>query len=104
MPLYEYEHCGESCPKGKIFEIMQSSHDEVLSECPVCGGMVRRVISRVSISCPKTDSDLKGMGFTKLVRKDKGVYENVTALDGESRIWESDKPSTMPDLKRRIQD
>ena len=104
MPIYEYQHSGKGCEKGKRFELMQGLGEDALLRCPACGGKVRKVISRVFISCPKTDSDLKSMGFTKLVRRDKGVYENVTALDGESRTWESDKPETMPDIKRRIRD
>ena len=50
------------------------------------------------------DSQLKSQGFAKLVRRDKGVYENVTALDGEKRFVTADDPSSMPDLKRRNMD
>ena len=67
---------------------------------------IGRACSACVIECatPTTDSELKEKGFTKLVRRDKGVYENVTALDGESKTFEAGKPETMPDLKRRIQD
>jgi len=44
------------------------------------------------------------MGFTKLVKRDRGGYENVARLGGESRYMEAGKPETMPDLKRRIED
>jgi hypothetical protein len=44
------------------------------------------------------------MGFTKLVRRDDGVYENVTARDGDSRYMLRDKPETMPNLKKTIRD
>ncbi len=40
MPTYEYE-C-TSC--GHTFEAFQSMSDAPLSECPVCGKFVRRVI------------------------------------------------------------
>jgi hypothetical protein len=56
------------------------------------------------VSTPITDSKYKELGFTKLVRRDAGVYENVTAQDGESRFFEAGKPETMPDFKRRITD
>ena len=42
MPTYEYE-C-QQC--GHHFEELQSFKDEPLSECPKCGGKVRRLISQ----------------------------------------------------------
>jgi predicted nucleic acid-binding Zn ribbon protein len=78
--------------------------DDALRVCPKCGEPVHRLISRTFVSTPKTNSELKGMGFTKLVRRDKGVYENVTATNKESRYMLADKPETMPDLKRKISD
>ena len=104
MAVYEYEHTGEGCVKGKCFEIVQSISSEKLKKCPDCGGEIKRLISLVSINTPKGNSDLKNMGFTKLVRKDNGIYENVTATGKESRIWDSSKPETMPDLKSKISD
>jgi len=104
MPVYEYEHEGEGCARGKRFEIYQPVTDERLSACPDCGQPVERLIPRVNVSTPTSDSELKSMGFAKLVRRDDGVYENVTALDGESRVMERDKPDTLPDIKRRITD
>ena len=104
MPVYEYEHIAEGCKAGKVFEHVQSYKEPPLAECPACGGAVKRLISRTFVSTPKTNSELKSMGFAKLVRRDQGVYENVTALDKESRVYEADKPETMPDLKKRIAD
>jgi len=104
MPIYEYEHIGEGCNLGKIFELSQSLDSEKLSRCPQCGKKVKRLISLCSVSTPKTDSDLKSHGFTKLVRRDHGIYENVTATGKESRYWDARKPETMPDLKSKIGD
>ena len=104
MPIYEYEHIGPGCDLGKIFEIRQSLDSEKLQNCPQCGQEVKRLISLCSVSTPKTDSDLKSHGFTKLVRRDQGVYENVTATGKESRYWDARKPETMPDLKSKIGD
>lgn len=104
MPVYEYEHEQEACGLGKCFEVTQSMSSARLASCPQCGGPVKRLISLVAISAPKTSSDLKNMGFTKLVRRDKGVYENVTATGKESRYWDASKPATMPDLKSKIRD
>lgn len=105
MPVYEYEHIDEGChSRGKTFEVEQNITEDRLETCPDCGKPVKRLISMTNVNTPATDSKYKEMGFTKLVRKDEGVYENVTALDGESRYFEGDKPETMPDLKRRITD
>jgi putative FmdB family regulatory protein len=104
MPVYEYEHTGEGCARGKRFEIYQHMEDEHFKVCPDCGQPVERLIPRVNISTPVTDSELKSKGFAKLVRRDDGVYENVTALDGESRVMEAGKPETIPNIKRRISD
>ncbi|MEZ4525608.1 MAG: zinc ribbon domain-containing protein [Desulfobacterales bacterium] len=104
MPTYEYEHLDEPCERGKIFEVRQSLEDPPLAVCPRCRGMVRRIMSRVSIRAAKSDSELKDLGFTKLVRRDDGVYENVTRRDGESRYMLRDKPETMPNIKKIIRD
>ena len=104
MPVYEYEHSGEGCSLGKVFEISQSLSSDKLTHCPQCGEPVKRIISLFSVSTPKTNSDLKNHGFTKLVRRDNGVYENVTATGKESKIWDARKPETMPDLKSKIGD
>lgn len=104
MPIYEYEHLEEPCKQGIMFEVKQSIYDKPLSQCPNCGGQVRKLISRINISTPKTDSELRDLGFTKLVKKDNGVYENVTARNGDSRIVHRDKPETLPDLKKTIRD
>ena len=104
MPVYEYEHTGDVCKQGKRFELEQSIRDDHLKVCPTCGKPIRRLLSVPNISTPTGDTDLKSKGFTKLVRRDKGVYENVTALENESRVFEAGKPETMPDLRRKIQD
>jgi len=104
MAVYEYEHAGKACKLGRVFEVEHPITDDALQLCPECGGKVVRLISRAFVSTPTGDSDLKSMGFTKLVRRDKGVYENVTATGSESRYFEAGKPHTMPDLKRKIRD
>ena len=104
MPVYEYEHIESSCSLGDLFEITQSLEEKQLASCPVCGGPVKKLISLVGISTPKTNGELRDLGFTKLVKRDDGVYENVTARDGESRYMQRDKPETMPDLSKTIKD
>lgn len=104
MPIYEYEHIDYFCQWGKVFEIRQHLDDPVLEECPVCGEAVKKLISRTNMASPKTNSELKDMGFTKLVRRDDGVYENVTRRDGESRYMERNKPETIPHVHKIISD
>ena len=73
-------------------------------KCPQCGSLVQKIISRINISCPKFNAELRDMGFTKLVRRDNGVYENVTTRDGDSRYMISGKPETIPNLSKTISD
>jgi putative FmdB family regulatory protein len=104
MPIYEYEHLKSPCEQGKLFEAKQSIYDNALTRCPHCNGPVRKLISRIHISTPKTNGELRDLGFTKLVKRDDGVYENVTARNGDTRMVLRDKPETLPDLKKTLSD
>jgi len=104
MPIYEYEHIDAACSLGPVFEVEQTVRDERLRTCPACGRPVRKLISRTSFSVPKSNTALKDLGFTKLVKRDTGVYENVTARDKESRYVHRDRPETLPNLKKTITD
>lgn len=104
MPVYEYQHLDEPCERGKIFEIKQSIEESPLAICPRCKGGVKRIISMVNISTPKTNTDIKDAGFTKLVRRDDGVYENVTRRDGDSRYMIRGKPETLPNFRKTLSD
>ena len=59
---------------------------------------VERVIHAPALAFPRGDAALKGMGFTKLVRRDDGVYENVTAAGGEPKLVSSDDPGSISRL------
>lgn len=65
---------------------------------------VERLVFTPQISTPTGDSHLKNLGFTKLVRRDHGVYENVTATGNEKRYMNAGDPSSLPDIKRKISD
>ena len=104
MPRYFYECVNPECPSGGSFDLYQSMAEDALSVCPHCGGETFRVIAPVGLSTPSGDAKLRDLGFAKLVRRDKGVYENVTLMDHESRYYHADNPSTMPDIKRRVND
>jgi putative FmdB family regulatory protein len=104
MPVYEYEHLKVPCTLGKVFDHSQSIHDKQLTRCPHCSGPVQKIISSINISCPKTNSELRDLGFTKLVKRDDGVYENVTHRDGDSRYMIKGKPETIPNMNKTIRD
>ena len=104
MPVYEYEHQKKPCSLGKVFDYEQPISDKQLTLCPHCSGPVQKIISRINISCPKSNSELRDLGFTKLVKRDDGVYENVTARGGDSRYMVKGKPETIPDLSKTIRD
>jgi predicted nucleic acid-binding Zn ribbon protein len=89
MPIYDY-----FCPSNnQTIEVMHSYSQEVKTWGEVCqlaqcnlgdtpeDAPVRRVISAPMLSIPVSNSDYKNAGFTKLVKRDQGVYENVTASD-----------------------
>lgn len=52
MPTYQYQ-CTEC---GEPLEIQQSFTDDALTECPVCGGRLRKVFNAVGVV-------FKGSGF-----------------------------------------
>ena len=104
MPIYEYEHIGDHCRLGRRFEIMQSIMEHPLEKCPECGGYVKKLISFAYISTPKSNRELRELGFTKLVRRDDGVYENVTARGKDRKLMLRDKPETSPDFSQTVSD
>ena len=63
---------------------------------------VRLVIRPIAINVPISNSQLKEHGFTKLVKRDNGVYENVTATDGEKRYMKAGDKSSVPHLHKKI--
>ena len=69
MPTYEYV-C-KSC--GHLFEIVQSMRDDPLTECPECGGELRKVFAPPAIS-------FKGSGF---YATDHGKKAKKPARQGE---------------------
>lgn len=104
MPIYEYEHRKKPCKLGSVFDLQQSLTDDPIKTCPHCREPVQKIVSKINISCPKSNRELRDLGFTKLVKRDDGVYENVTARDGDSRYMERGRPETIPDLTKTIGD
>jgi putative FmdB family regulatory protein len=51
MPIYTYKR-----EDGTVFEVLQSIHDPVLTECPETGQPVKKIITKANLS-------FKGTGF-----------------------------------------
>jgi len=87
MPIYQYQAIESRkgcklCRKG--FEITQSMKDKSLGKCPECGKSIQRIISGCSINTKTksakslmSDSSLKNLGFSKLVKGDDGNYKKI---------------------------
>ncbi len=112
MPVYEY-----FCQTNKTAVEIEHPITESLSTwgelCDRTGidpgetpkdSPVEKLLFPAGIATPKTNADLKNLGFTKLVKRETGVYENVTATGSESRYMKAGDSSTLPDIKSKIQD
>ncbi len=85
MPTYEYV-C-KSC--GHLFDIVQSMHDDALTECPQCGGDLRKVFAPPAIS-------FKGSGF---YATDHGKKGSKPAGEAKGDTGSKDSASK-PDQKK----
>lgn len=112
MPVYEYV-CSLN---GRVVEVVHPMTDRVTTWGQLCdlAGFetgdtpaetpVEKLLFAPGISTPAGDSKLKELGFTKLVKRDSGVYENVTASGSESRYMKAGDATSLPDIKRKISD
>ena len=113
MPTYEY-YCdanGQSVEVTHSVSVTLRIWGEVCyaAQHPLGDGdplaPVRRVITRAPGTVVKTsDAELRNEGFTKLVKRDDGVYENVTAIDGENRYMRRDDPGSIPHIHKKVRD
>ena len=112
MPTYEY-----FCEANQVtIEVIHSMKESLGTWGELCARKgidpgttppetpIKKLISAPNINTPLTNSALKNMGFTKLVKRDKGVYENVTAHDREKRFMVSGDATSLPNIKKKIQD
>lgn len=70
MPTYEYA-C-KSC--GEHMEVVQSFKDDALTECPHCGGPLRKVFGSIGIT-------FKGSGFYKTDSRGKSSKSEPAKSD-----------------------
>lgn len=112
VPIYNY-FCEANGTSVEVHHGMRQSLSTWGEVCATAGidpgstpvdASVERLLYAPSLHSPTGDADLKAQGFTKLVRRDQGVYENVTATGDEKRYVRADDASSMPDFKRKVGD
>jgi putative FmdB family regulatory protein len=81
MPTYEY--ICKAC--GHRFEVVRSMHDDALTECPDCGGELRKVFTPPTIT-------FKGSGFYATDHKKRS--DAGGAKDGDKVAAKSGKSDT----------
>ena len=113
MPVYEYfcESNGRTVELthpldadlsiwGEVCYVAQIALDDTDPMAPV-----QRVLTRAPSTVVQTfNAEYRSLGFTKLVKRDKGVYENVTAIDGEKRYMKAGDLDSVPHINRKVED
>ncbi|TAJ46462.1 MAG: FmdB family transcriptional regulator [Herbiconiux sp.] len=90
MPTYSYR-CTEC---DNAFDIQQAFTDDTLTECPVCGGKLRKVFSPVGVT-------FNGSGFYRTDSRAKssssdGSSSGSSSSSGTSSSSDSSKSSSAP--------
>ena len=88
MPTYSYKctNCGHQ------FDAKQRMTEDPLTECPVCGGSVRRIVGSVGIV-------FKGKGF--YVTDHRGSNGSGRVQTAEKSSEKSEEPKTKPGKKEK---
>ena len=113
MPTYDY-HCPANGLTVTVvhsldaqircwFELCYAS-GEPLGETDPHAPVHRVLAAAPGVHTPAGNAELKGHGLTKLVKRDDGVYENVTATDGEARYVRPGESSTYPKFEKKVRD
>ena len=97
MPTYEYR-C-KSC--GEHAEVVQSFKDDPLTECPACGGPLRKVFGNIGIA-------FKGSGFYKndsrtVAKSGSSAGSGSSSSDGASKS-SADSAKSSPDSGKSSSD
>ncbi len=113
MPRYDY-YCdanGQTIEAFHSIKIQLSSWGELCAAVQIDPGdtpvntSIRRIITQPPMmNVPTSNSDLKESGFTKLVKRQDGTYENVTRSGTEKRFVNPNDPSSSPHLHKKISD
>ncbi len=112
LPIYVY-HCEEN---GRTLEVRHPMAYDLSTWGEVCYtaqiplgetdflASVRKVLSVPGIAIPTGNAELRNQGFTKLVKRDDGVYENVTRSGNEARYMRRGQSDSLPHLAKKIGD
>jgi hypothetical protein len=113
MPAYTY-YCDAN---GKTVEVNHTLQVKLKTWGELCyvgqislgetdpGAPVERIMKQApGVAVQTFNSELKNEGFTKLVKRDDGVYENVTAIDGEKRYMKSGDKESVPHIHKKVED
>lgn len=113
MPRYDY-YCKVN---DRIVEVIHPIAEKLATWGDVCeranlelGDLdaktpVERIITVAPMAnTPIGNVGIKDLGFTKLVKRDDGVYENVTRSGTESRYAVAGDPSSMPHFSKKLGD
>jgi len=113
MPVYEYR-CDEN---GKTIEVNHAVGSRIRTWGELCYtaqialgntdplAPVRKIITKApAVAVTVSNSELKSHGFTKLVKRDDGIYENVTATGEEKRYMKRGEVETIPHIQKKIRD
>mgnify|MGYP007114354897 CR=1 FL=1 len=113
MPRYDY-HCDAN---GQTIEVVHSISERLTTWVELCRRSATEVgdtdpsapVAKVFMvppmaNLPAGDAHLKGLGFTKLVKRDDGVYENVTRSGTEARYMKAGDSSSMPHFHKKMSD
>jgi hypothetical protein len=113
MPVYDY-YCGEN---GRTVEVVHPMSVKLSTWGEICYvaqipmgdtdplSPVKRIITNApGVAISTFNSELRNAGFTKLVKREDGIYENVTALDEEKRYMKRGDPDSLPHLHKKVGD
>jgi hypothetical protein len=113
MPRYDY-FCEENQETVEVIHSIAEKLKTWGEVCTLAGIVIGDVSSEATVvriittppmaNTPMGNSGLKNLGFTKLVKRDDGVYENVTRTGTEARYMKAGDASTMPHLHKKIPD
>jgi putative FmdB family regulatory protein len=89
MPTYEYrcKECGED------LEVVQAFTDDALTECPNCGGPLRKVFGNIGIT-------FKGSGFYKTDNRSKKSASATKSSESSSDSGSKSDSSSSSDSKK----
>ncbi len=112
MPSYDYycEENGCTVEVNHTIDVVLKTWGEVCFATQLPLGdtafetPVKKLIRAPYINIPIGNSKLKEVGFTKLVKRDAGVYENVTATDGEKRYMKAGDKDSLPHIHKKVGD